>query len=123
MKYLKLFENLENPSIFIKHIVSTYLESMYGFYDYEFRKNKIDAYTFKVMFVEFDNSSANGLNKLSEYLSYNWSLDIRGMHLEDPPIMLQEKFYMVALFEIEGEAINGFVEDIKFNNTTDKYNL
>ena len=135
MKHLKTFERftsnytyecsgppqptfLENPSIFITHIFETYLEDMYGFYDYELRRNKTnDDYTLKVIFVDFDDSSANELNKLSEYLSYKWNLDMRRMRLKEDEI---ERFYMVAQFEID---IDDFVEDIKLNNTTDKYNL
>jgi len=119
MKHLKIYEtNSEDYSIFAKHI-ETYLEVAYGFYDYKF-SYKDGNYTLTAIFVEFDDSSANELNKLSGYLSYNWNLNIEGMQLDDDTV---EKFYMVANFDINENDVDLFVEDIKLNNTTKKYNL
>jgi len=120
MKYLKVYENdnIDNSTVFMEYVHEKYLRDIYGFYDYEL-KYKSGDYYLKLLFVEFGSNSSNDLNKLTEYLSYEWDMHVEGLELGDE----SERFYMVVEFTIDKDDLNLYVEDINLNKNVDKYNL
>ncbi len=116
MKHLKTFENNnKNIDIFTEYLTKTYLSNAYGFYEI-IVKFENDNYYIDILFVEFDDSSANELTALGKYLSYNWDMNISQLEGD-------EKFYMISTFMVNVDYFDELMNKIELKNTTDKYNI